>query len=278
MRLNELMTTKVVTIPAAAAAEDAWSLMWRRRIRHLVVVDGSEVVGIVSQRDLGGRAGDELRAGRTVRDMMSERLVTAPDSMTLRQAANVMRSRMIGALPVVDEDEKLMGIVTATDVLDQLGRGYTRPDVGGRSPRRAPVRVPPSRTQRGRPRSPRPRSMKQRAGGPDEADQIPTFIRAEGVRLPDRERDRLRQSLQTKLGKFAPTVQRISVRLADVNGPRGGVDRQCRIKVVLRGLPSVMVEHQDASQPAAIRRSVGAVERSVRKAVQSRRTKLRRVA
>src|SRR5690606_5245207 len=177
----------------------------------------------------------------------------------------LMRSRMIGALPVVDDDEKLAGIVTATDVLDQLGRGYTRPDVGGRSPRRAAVRVPPSRTERGRPRSPRPRGRKQRASGPDEADQIPTFIRAEGVKLPDDQRDRLRKSLQTKLGKFAPTVQRISVRLADVNGPRGGVDRQCRIKVRLRGLPSVMVEHQDASQPAAIRRSVGAVERAVRK-------------
>ena len=40
MRLNEIMTTRVVTVPAGAPAEDAWALMWRRRIRHLVVLDG----------------------------------------------------------------------------------------------------------------------------------------------------------------------------------------------------------------------------------------------
>lgn len=274
MRLNEIMTTRVVTVPAGAPAEDAWALMWRRRIRHLVVTDGNAIAGIVSQRDLGGRAGEQLRAGHTVREMMSANIVTADISMTLRQAANLMRSRMIGSLPVVDDD-KLVGIVTATDVLDQLGRGFTRPDVGGRSPRRAPVRVPPNRTES---RPLRPRSTKPHAQGPQEADEIPTFIRAEGVKLPDEERDRLRRTLQGKLRKFAPAVQRTSVRLLDVNGPRGGVDRQCRIKVVLRGLPSILVEHQDASQRAAIRRSVTAVERSVRKGVQARRTKLRRVA
>jgi hypothetical protein len=58
-----------------------------------------------------------------------------------------------------------------------------------------------------------------------------------------------------------------------VNGPRGGVDRACRVKVVLSALPSVVVSEQDASLAAAIDRALGGAERAVRRAVQRRRMK-----
>lgn len=74
-----------------------------------------------------------------------------------------------------------------------------------------------------------------------------------------------------KLGKFAPTVERVSVRVEDVNGPRGGVDRECRVKVVLSGVPSVVLVARDASLAAAIDRALGGAERAVRRAVQRRR-------
>lgn len=76
-----------------------------------------------------------------------------------------------------------------------------------------------------------------------------------------------------KLGKFAPAVERVSVRIEDVNGPRGGVDRECRVKVVLSGLPSVVVVERDASVAAAIDVALGAAERAVRRAVQRRRAR-----
>src|SRR5690606_31615837 len=65
----------------------------------------------------------------------------------LRQAANLMRSRQIGSLLVTDENDQLVGIVTATDVLDELGRGFVRPAVmAERRPLRSP---PPDRTKPG---------------------------------------------------------------------------------------------------------------------------------
>ena len=128
MRLDEIMSTTVVTIEASEPAGLAWSRMQRHRIRHLVVFDGAQLVGMLSERDLGGRNGSVLRRGRTVEELMTSSLVSAEPKTTLRQAANLMRARRIGCLPVLDGD-RLVGIVTATDVLDELGRGSSRPAV-----------------------------------------------------------------------------------------------------------------------------------------------------
>jgi hypothetical protein len=76
-----------------------------------------------------------------------------------------------------------------------------------------------------------------------------------------------------KLGKFASSIERVSVRVEDVNGPRGGVDHACRVKVVLSGLPSIVVVEQDPSLAAAIDRALGGAERAVRRAVRRRRMK-----
>jgi ribosome-associated translation inhibitor RaiA len=85
--------------------------------------------------------------------------------------------------------------------------------------------------------------------------------------------DYLRRKLGRKLGKFGSSVERASVRVEDVNGPRGGVDKRLRIKVVLSGLPSVVIDERHHSLQAAMDRALARVERAVRQAAQRRRTK-----
>jgi hypothetical protein len=75
-----------------------------------------------------------------------------------------------------------------------------------------------------------------------------------------------------KLGKFASSIRRLSIRVKDVNGPRGGVDRLCRIKIVLTRLPSVVVENHARSAMSAIHGALTAAERAVRRAVRRLRT------
>ncbi len=70
-----------------------------------------------------------------------------------------------------------------------------------------------------------------------------------------------------KLGKFAPSVERVSVRLFDLNGPRGGIDQRCLVKVVLSGLPGVVVERRYVTLQTAIDTAVRA---TVRHAAQCR--------
>jgi hypothetical protein len=78
-----------------------------------------------------------------------------------------------------------------------------------------------------------------------------------------------------KLGKFARAIERVSVRIRDVNGPRGGVDKLCAVKVVLSRLPSVVVQEQRASLQAAMDGALLRTERVVRRSVQRRRTRAR---
>jgi acetoin utilization protein AcuB len=118
MRLGEIMRTKVETIAPRESAGAALERMRRTRIRHLVVQDGEKIVGVVSDRDL--RASQRRR--QTVEDVMSSPAMTCSPDTTLRQAANLLRGRTIGCLPVV-ADGRIAGIVTTTDLLDLIGGG-----------------------------------------------------------------------------------------------------------------------------------------------------------
>jgi ribosome-associated translation inhibitor RaiA len=109
--------------------------------------------------------------------------------------------------------------------------------------------------------------------------QIATHIRSLEHDFRAEDRAYLRRKLARRLGKFADSIERVSLRTEDVNGPRGGIDRVCRVKVVLRGLPSVAIEKRNAALNAAVALALDGVERAVRRRLQRRRMKpLRRAA
>jgi acetoin utilization protein AcuB len=140
MRLQEIMKRDVVTLPAEASEDQALELMRRGSFHHVVIVHAGAVVGVVSARDLDDSA-NRFRIERTLGDVMTP-AVTAAGRTTVREAANLMRGRTIGCLPVV-EDGKLAGIVTVSDLLTLIGKGSERPVnstkrwiMKGRGPRR----------------------------------------------------------------------------------------------------------------------------------------------
>lgn len=107
---------------------------------------------------------------------------------------------------------------------------------------------------------------------------IPVHIRAAERDLSADDRNYIRGKLGRALGKFAGNIVRVSIRTQDANGPRGGVDRVCRIKVVLIGLPSVVFEKRDPMMNAAVDGALSGVEQAVRRVVQRRWMKPRRAA
>lgn len=126
MRVNEIMSTHVKTVPVTASADAAWEMMRGDRIHHLVVMNGKKVAGVFSARDAGGVNGAPIRDGHQVRDLMSEHLVTTEKNTPLKRVANLMRGHTIGSVVVVDKG-KPIGIVTTSDLLELLGRGAIRP-------------------------------------------------------------------------------------------------------------------------------------------------------
>jgi acetoin utilization protein AcuB len=142
MRVQDIMTRKVETITPAEAVEAAVERMRQKRIRHLVVMRDGEVAGIVSDGDIRALPRGEVRS---VEEVMTTPAVAATSNMTIRKAANLLRGRSIGCLPVMD-GEDLVGIVTTTDLLERIGRGAERPvskgkrwTLKGRGPRRKSV-------------------------------------------------------------------------------------------------------------------------------------------
>lgn len=133
MRVAEVMTSEVTTVPSTMPADEAWELMKHHGIHHLVVVDQGRVAGILSARDAGGNRGAMLRATSRVEDLMTPLAVTVDPDATVRRIANLMRGRTIGCVPVL-KGEKLVGIVTVSDLLELIGRGMDRPSRPSRRP------------------------------------------------------------------------------------------------------------------------------------------------
>ena len=141
MRIFEVMTEGVQVVPPTLPAQDAWELMRRKRIHHLLVMDGADIVGVLSARDVGAAPA----IGHTAGDLMTSSVVTVQRDDTIRTLANRMRGRTIGCAPVMD-GHRLVGIVTTSDLLRLLGRGIDRPAT--RTRRLATHRVPHTKRHR----------------------------------------------------------------------------------------------------------------------------------
>lgn len=128
MRVHEIMTAPVETVPATMHIDEATALMRGLRVHHLVVKEHSNIVGLLSAGDVPRGTRD----GRTVRDLMRVNVATIDEHETVRRAANMMRGRSIGCL-VVTRNGRLTGIVTVSDLLDLLGKGGDRPATSTRS-------------------------------------------------------------------------------------------------------------------------------------------------
>ena len=126
LQVRDSMSREIVTLSPDETAATALALCRERRIRHLPVLREGILVGIVSDRDLRSSTpalGDPARAAALqkvlVEDVMTTEVVSVHADDPIEQAANTMRERRIGCLPVLDGDE-LVGIVTASDVMAAL--------------------------------------------------------------------------------------------------------------------------------------------------------------
>jgi ribosome-associated translation inhibitor RaiA len=91
--------------------------------------------------------------------------------------------------------------------------------------------------------------------------------------------DDLREHIHRRLG-FALSsrgdqITGIVVRLSDINGPRGGVDKHCQVRITLAGLPEIVIEKTDADLYGAIDRAAHRASLAVSRRLGKRRTKAR---
>ena len=127
MQVEQWMNREVVTIAPGDSFRAAMRLIRQQGIRHLPVVEGKRVVGILTDRDIRQVAPSEaaslsihevhyLLEKLTVRDIMTTPVVTVRPQQTVEEATLLLLGHRIGGLPVV-RDGELCGIITETDIL-----------------------------------------------------------------------------------------------------------------------------------------------------------------
>jgi acetoin utilization protein AcuB len=127
LRVRDAMTREVVTLGPEGSATQAVGLCRANNIRHLPIVEGGRLVGLVSDRDLrdvspprGTTYEENAALGRVrVSDIMSTELVTIHPLDTIEHAAREIYDRGIHCLPVV-ADGDLAGIITSSDMMRTL--------------------------------------------------------------------------------------------------------------------------------------------------------------
>jgi acetoin utilization protein AcuB len=147
MKVKNRMTENPRTVGLDTSVTEAFSLMKENSIRRLPVVDKGKVVGIITVSDLNQATPsmattlsihelNYLLAKTKIKDVMpkKQKLITVSPENYIETAARQMREYKVSGLPVIDENEKLVGIITETDIFDAfidilgVSRPHTRID------------------------------------------------------------------------------------------------------------------------------------------------------
>lgn len=96
------------------------------------------------------------------------------------------------------------------------------------------------------------------------------FVRGKRIKVGAELRGAVERRVSFALGRFADVIRKVEVSLADVNGPRGGIDKNSRIVVLLKPAEEVVVEATDVTVMAAVDRTCYRVKRLVGRAVERR--------
>jgi len=122
--IDKVMTSDPATVSPQSSAAEARRLLDSNVIHHLPVVEGDRLVGIVSSSDLLKLhlLDDKMAifARATVDQIMETNVTVLGKNSTLREAVEKLSMGNFHALPVVDRKRRLLGIVTSTDLLNEL--------------------------------------------------------------------------------------------------------------------------------------------------------------
>ncbi len=129
--VKDWMTTPLRSIDPTTPVGDAYNIMMKHGIRRLPVLKGEELVGIVTLGDLREARPSPatslsiyelnyLLGKLTVDEVMTHHPYTVTPTMGIEKAARIMMERKVSGLPVIDEHNKPIGIITESDIFRML--------------------------------------------------------------------------------------------------------------------------------------------------------------
>jgi CBS domain-containing protein len=128
MKISEIMTAATVTDRPDDTLRAAAQKMHEQQTGSLLVMEGDDLVGIITERDILGAvaAGVQVDQAR-ISEVMTKDLITVDPGTSLREAARVMTAKWIRHLPVV-EGGRLVGVISQRDLAGVLAGALNEPD------------------------------------------------------------------------------------------------------------------------------------------------------
>ncbi len=123
MKLNDLFTRNVVTAGPDEALAGIALRMQKHNVGTVVIVEAARPVGIITDRDLALALGARgLSPQAPVREVMARHVVAVPEDTGVYTATRFIQDRKVRRLPVVDREDRLVGLVSLDDLLRWLAR------------------------------------------------------------------------------------------------------------------------------------------------------------
>jgi CBS domain-containing protein len=128
MKISEIMTSAAVIDQSDDTLAEAARKMWKQQTGSLLVMEGEDLVGILTERDIlravaSGARMEEVR----ISEVMTKDVLTVGPQASLREAAKIMADRWIRHLPVVDGG-KVVGVLSQRDLAGVLAGALNEPE------------------------------------------------------------------------------------------------------------------------------------------------------
>ena len=133
MNISEIMHTVLTTVTMDHTLEQAREIMKIKKIRHLLVMDSCDLVGVITDRDVRSHVSpridtqaesksDHDTLETKVHQIMTRELITTSPDTSIAEAAKLILDNKIGCLPIINKDGSTAGIITDFDFLKYIAR------------------------------------------------------------------------------------------------------------------------------------------------------------
>ncbi|MBN2368798.1 CBS domain-containing protein [Candidatus Woesearchaeota archaeon] len=122
--VKDIMTTKVFSLAKECTADAAVNIMAKKKISTILVCDKNNPIGIVTERDIISKLlfMNKDKNKTKLLDIMSKHLVTINPESSILKASSAMKSKKVRKLVVVDSENRLLGILSQTDIIRSMNR------------------------------------------------------------------------------------------------------------------------------------------------------------
>lgn len=126
LRAGELMVQPVIFVEEDWAIGRVWALMQQAQVHHFPVLQQGRLIGLLTLHDIllcsiiNSEGQIELTRAETVADIMQSQVVTTHPSMDIRRVADVMAQWRLGCMPIMSQQQELVGMITLSDIVKAL--------------------------------------------------------------------------------------------------------------------------------------------------------------